>query len=205
MEETVRAFNHLIDTGKAFYWGTSEWNADEISEAWRVAERYNLIGPLMEQPHYNMLVRDKVERQFALLYENHGLGLTIFSPLKTGILTGKYNDKVPDDSRLSTSQDNFAKNMKEKYGNEDWQKQIQQVKALEPVAEKLGCDLAALAMAWVIRNPHVSSAITGASRPEQVAKSVKALDVLPKLTDEVMKEIDELVGTKPALQPRRFF
>ncbi|KAI4152419.1 MAG: hypothetical protein LQ340_002927 [Diploschistes diacapsis] len=205
MEETVRAFNHLIDTGKAFYWGTSEWNADEISEAWRVAERYNLIGPLMEQPHYNYLVRDRVEKEYLGLIERHGLGLTIFSPLKQGILTGKYNDKVPDDSRLSTSQDNFAKNMREKYGNEDWQKQIQQVKALEPVAEKLGCDLAALAMAWVIRNPHVSSAITGASRPEQVAKSVKALDVLPKLTDEVMKEIDELVGTKPALQPRRFF
>ena len=131
MEETVRAFNHLINTGKAFYWGTSEWNADEISEAWRVAEQYNLIGPLMEQPHYNLLVREKVEKEYLGVIERHGLGLTIFSPLRQGILTGKYNEEIPEDSRLEASQDQFSKNMKERYGDEDWVKQIKQVKALK--------------------------------------------------------------------------
>jgi aryl-alcohol dehydrogenase-like predicted oxidoreductase len=131
MEETVRAFNHIIDQGKAFYWGTSEWNADEISEAWRVAERYGLIGPLMEQPQYNLLAREKVENQYLGLYQRHGLGLTIFSPLKLGILSGKYNDKIPEDSRIGSSKDPFMKSMNEKYGDEDWQKQIAQVKALK--------------------------------------------------------------------------
>ena len=131
MEETVRAFNHLISTGKAFYWGTSEWNADEISEAWRVAERYGLIGPLMEQPQYNLLVREKVEKEYLGVIERHGLGLTIFSPLKQGILTGKYNDNVPEDSRIGVSQDSFATGMKERYGDEDWTKQIKQVKGLK--------------------------------------------------------------------------
>ena len=130
MEETVRAFNHIIDQGKAFYWGTSEWNADEISEAWRVAERYGLIGPLMEQPQYNLLNREKVELNYLGLYERHGLGLTIFSPLKIGILTGKYNDEVPSDSRLGASEDKFVQFMNKRYGDEDWQKQIAQVKAL---------------------------------------------------------------------------
>ena len=131
MEETVRAFNHLIDTGKAFYWGTSEWSADEISEAWRVAERYKLTGPLMEQPQYNLLAREKVEKEFLGVIERHGLALTPFSPLKQGILTGKYNENVPEDSRLGVSQDNFSKGMREKYGNEDWQKQIAQVTSLK--------------------------------------------------------------------------
>ena len=131
IEETVRAFNHLIDTGKAFYWGTSEWNADEIATAWRFADKLNMIGPLMEQPQYNMLGRERVEKDYVLLYEHYGTGLTIFSPLKMGILTGKYNDGIPEDSRLATSKDNFTKTMNKKFGDDDWKKGIEQVKKLK--------------------------------------------------------------------------
>ena len=158
----------------------------------------------MEQPQYNMLAREKVEKEFSLLYEHYGTGLTIFSPLKTGILTGKYNDGIPEDSRIANASDNFTQGQKDKYGDETWQKDIAQVRKLKPVADKLGCDQATLAMAWVIKNPHVSSAITGASKVEQVAKSVKSLDLLPKLTDEIMQEIDDILGNKPAPYPRRF-
>ena len=131
IEETVRAFNHLIDTGKAFYWGTSEWNADEIATAWRYAEKLNMIGPLMEQPQYNLLARERVEKDYVSLYKEYGLGLTIFSPLKIGILTGKYNDGIPDDSRLASSNDPFVQSMNKKFGDEDWKKQLDQVRALK--------------------------------------------------------------------------
>jgi voltage-dependent potassium channel beta subunit len=204
IEETVRAFNHLIDAGKAFYWGTSEWNSEEIAMAWGVANRLNMIGPLMEQPQYNLLCREKVEKEFSLLYENYGTGLTIFSPLKIGILTGKYNDGIPGDSRLGASNDEFVSMMKEKFGNDDWKKDIEQVKKLKPIADKLGCDQAALALAWVIKNPNVSSAITGASRVEQIASSMKALDLVEKLTPEIMDEIDQSLGNKPTPLTRRF-
>jgi voltage-dependent potassium channel beta subunit len=204
IEETVRAFNHLIDAGKAFYWGTSEWNSEEIAMAWGVANRLNMIGPLMEQPQYNLLCREKVEKEFSLLYENYGMGLTIFSPLKIGILTGKYNDGIPGDSRLGASNDVFISMMKEKFGNDDWKKDIEQVKKLKPIADKLGCDQAALALAWVIKNPNVSSAITGASRVEQIASSMKALDLVEKLTPEIMDEIDQSLGNKPTPLTRRF-
>ncbi|KIX03580.1 uncharacterized protein Z518_07133 [Rhinocladiella mackenziei CBS 650.93] len=203
IEETVRAMNYLINTGKTFYWGTSEWNSEEIAMAWACAERLNLIGPVMEQPEYNMLARDRVEREYALLYENYGLGLTIFSPLKTGILTGKYNDGIPEDSRIAKSTEGFTTNQRESYGNEQWQKALTQVRLLKPVAEKLGTDQATLALAWVLKNPHVSSAITGASKVEQIAKSVTALDLLPKLDDKVMAEIDDILGNKPTLPYRR--
>jgi len=204
IEETVRAFNHLIDTGKAFYWGTSEWNADEIATAWRVADRLNLIGPLMEQPEYNMLTREKVEREFVGQIEMTGLGLTVFSPLKQGFLTGKYNDRISEDSRLATSTDGavtgFAAALKTKEGRTN----IELVRKLKPIADKLNVPQATLALAWVLRNPHVSSAITGASRPEQVYGSVKALDLVPKLTDEIMAEIDQVLGNKPEAMQRRF-
>jgi voltage-dependent potassium channel beta subunit len=204
IEETVRAMNHLINAGKVFYWGTSEWSSEEIAIAWQHADRLNMIGPVVEQPQYNMLTREKVEKEFALLYEHYGLGLTVFSPLKTGILTGKYNDKVPDDSRLATATDAFTRGQAKAYGDEKWQAEIAQVRRLQPVADTLGCNMAALALAWVIKNPHVSSAITGASKIQQVTDAVKSLDVLPKLTDEIMNEIDEILGNKPKLQPRRF-
>ncbi|MCJ1340424.1 hypothetical protein MMC09_005720 [Bachmanniomyces sp. S44760] len=204
IEETVRAFNHVINTGKAFYWGTSEWNADEIATACGIAEKLHLIGPIVEQPQYNLLERKRVEEDYTLLYEHYGTGLTIFSPLKFGILTGKYNDGIPADSRLASSKDGFTSETKKNVGNEQWQRDIDLVRKLKPVADKLGCDQAALVMAWVLKNPHVSSMITGASKVEQIYKSVRALDVVPKLTDEIMKEIDEVVGNKPTAMVRRF-
>ena len=204
MEETVRAMNYLINTGKVFYWGTSEWNAEEIVQAWEVANRLGLIGPVMEQPQYNMLTRNKVELQFSRVYETYGLGLTIFSPLKAGILTGKYNDSIPEGSRFHNATDPWAKGKAAEYGDETWKADIEATRKLKPVADKLGCDQAALAMAWVIKNPNVSSAITGASKIEQIGQSLKALEVLPKLTDDVMKEIDEILGNKPEPLPRRF-
>ncbi|KAK2625760.1 hypothetical protein QTJ16_005072 [Diplocarpon rosae] len=204
IEETVRAFNHLINTGKAFYWGTSEWDADEIATAWRYAEKLNLMGPVMEQPQYNMLVRTKVEREFEHLYEEVGLGLTIFSPLKLGILTGKYIDGIPEDSRLETCNDPFVVDLSLRSGNEAWRKEMEMVAKLKPVAQKLGITQASLAMAWVLSNKRVSSAITGASRPEQIHESVKALDAIAKLTPEVLKEIDEILGNKPGVMTRRF-
>ena len=163
-----------------------------------------MIGPVMEQPQYNLLAREKVEKEFALLYENYGTGLTTFSPLKTGILSGKYNDGIPEDSRIANATDNFSKGQKSNFGNDAWQKEIEQVRKLKPIADKLGCDQATFALAWVIKNPHVSSAITGASKVEQIRKSVKALNIVPKLTDEIMKEIDDVLGNRPAALPRRF-
>lgn len=204
IEETVRAFNHVINQGKAFYWGTSEWNADEIATAWRYADKLGLIGPVMEQPQYNMLVREKVEKEFEHLYPEYGLGLTIFSPLKIGILTGKYNDGIPKDSRLGNSDDPFVQSMNKRFGDEGWKKELVIVQNLKPIADRLGCTQASLAMAWVLSNKNISSAITGASRPEQVYESVKALPIIEKLTPEVLKEIDGILGNKPAEMVKRF-
>lgn len=200
----MRAFNHIINTGKAFYWGTSEWTAEEIATAWRYADKLGLIGPVMEQPQYNMLVRQKVEAEFERLYEEVGLGLTIFSPLKIGILTGKYNDGIPKDSRLGSSNDNFVKGMNERVGDDSWKKDIEVVAKLKPIADKLQVSQATLAMGWVLKNKNVSSAITGASRPEQIYETVKSLDVVPKLTPEVLEEIEAILQNKPKLLQRFF-
>jgi aryl-alcohol dehydrogenase-like predicted oxidoreductase len=158
----------------------------------------------MEQPQYNMLARQKVEKEFEHLYEEVGLGLTIFSPLKIGILTGKYNEGIPKDSRLGSSDDPFVKGMNKRFGDESWKKDIEVVARLKPVADKLGISQATLSMAWVLRNKNVSTAITGASRPEQVYDSVKALKAYEKLTPEILKEIDEILGNKPEVMVRRF-
>ena len=157
----------------------------------------------MEQPEYNMLARDRVDKDYVLLYEHYGTGLTIFSPLKLGILTGKYNDGIPEDSRFNTSEV-FKKGAAERVQTEEFKAAVQKVRKLAPIAEKLGCDQAALAMAWVLKNPNVSSAITGASRVEQIGKSVKSLAIVPKLTPEIMDEIDEILANKPAALTRRF-
>ncbi|KAF2114632.1 NADP-dependent oxidoreductase domain-containing protein [Lophiotrema nucula] len=206
IEESVRAFNHLINTGKALYWGTSEWLASEIEEAWAVADRLGLIGPIVEQPGYSLLRREKVEEEFrhANLYSRRGLGLTIFSPLQGGLLTGKYVDGVPDDSRIAQSDDKYIQSVKAGVGNEAWKKQQESVKGLIKIAEKLGTDVATLSMAWVLKNPDVSSAITGASRPEQIFQTVRAIDVAKKLDEGVLKEIDDVFGNKPAELQKRF-
>ncbi|EMC92441.1 hypothetical protein BAUCODRAFT_151832 [Baudoinia panamericana UAMH 10762] len=211
MEEIVRGFNFLIDQGKCFYWGTSEWSADEIERAHHVATRLGMVGPLMEQPQYNMLSRERVEAEYALLYEVHGLGLTPYSPLKAGVLTGKYNEGVPEGSRFSADAQ-FAKSDEKLKGvfqgqlaDESWGSVVEKVRALKPIAERLGTTQAGLAMAWVLKNPNVSSAITGASRVEQVWDSVRSLEVLPKMSEEVMREIDGVLQNKPKEMVRRFY
>ncbi|KAJ6132200.1 hypothetical protein N7471_007415 [Penicillium samsonianum] len=206
MEEIVRGFNYLIDNGKAFYWGTSEWSASEIADAWRIADKLGLVGPVVEQPQYNLLVRERVEKEYRWLYEAHGLGLTVFSPLKGGVLTGKYNDVAapPPGSRLAESEDGYVKGLRKTVGDDTWQRQLDQVAALKPVAEELGVSTAQLALAWILKNPNISSMITGASRPQQVIDNIRALEVVEKLTDEVIEKIEIAVGNKPAVEVRRF-
>ena len=206
MEEIVRGFNYLIDNGKAFYWGTSEWSASEISDAWRVADRLGLVGPVVEQPQYNLLVRERVEKEYRWLYEAHGTGLTIFSPLKGGVLTGKYNglSAPPAGSRLAESEDRYVQNLRKTVGDDTWTRHIEQTTALQPIAEELGVSTAQLALAWVLKNPNISSMITGASRPEQVLDNVRALAVVEKLTDEVIEKLEDALQNKPAVEVRRF-
>ncbi|TVY30705.1 putative voltage-gated potassium channel subunit beta [Lachnellula hyalina] len=206
IEEVVRAFNHLINTDKAFYWGTSEWSASEIADAWRAADRLNLIGPAVEQPQYNLLTRTKVEDDFRWLYGKFGTGLTVFSPLKQGILTGKYNgvETPPPGSRLAEATDKYTKSFAATFGNETWQRELKQVEALKPIAEEIGATLSQLALAWVLSNPNVSSLITGASRVEQVHQNIQALGFVEKLTAEVLEKIDKALGNKPVVPPLRF-
>lgn len=204
IEETVRAFNHVIHQGKALYWGTSSWSASEIAAAWAVANRLGLIGPCVEQPGYNMLEREKVEKEFDHLYEEYGIGLTTFSPLKQGLLTGKYNQGIPEGSRFSDSKDPWVLGAKGKFTDGGFSDDIERVKKLEPMAKKLGITQAQLAYAWVLRNKNVSSAITGASKVEQIYEAVKSLEKIKLLTEEVMEEIEKALDNKPVLAPRRF-
>ncbi|PYI23771.1 voltage-gated potassium channel subunit beta [Aspergillus violaceofuscus CBS 115571] len=205
MEETVRAFNHVIEQGWAFYWGTSEWSADEISEACGIARALGLIAPVVEQPQYNMLTRQKVEGQFQRLYARCGIGLTVFSPLKMGLLSGKYNDATtqpPPGSRFAESNDKYANYVRSEWENE-WAGTIKTVQGLQGLADKLGVKLSQLALAWCLKNENVSSVITGASRPEQIVDNVESLKLLPRLTPEVMAEIDEYLRNAPEQDPAR--
>jgi voltage-dependent potassium channel beta subunit len=186
IEETVWAMSDIVSSGRALYWGTSEWAADEIRAAWEVAERHHLHKPVMEQPQYNLLTRRKVEREYARLYEDIGLGLTTWSPLASGLLTGKYVDDVPADSRASLPGYEWLRNMLTD------ERSNAKVKALLAVAEKLDCTLAQLSLAWCTKNPHVSTVITGASRVDQVRENMQALEVAARLDDEVMARIAEL-------------
>ncbi|KAF2712888.1 Aldo/keto reductase [Pleomassaria siparia CBS 279.74] len=206
IEETVRAFNHLIDTGKTLYWGTSEWAASEIEEAWAVADRLGLVGPIVEQPGYSLLRRENVEKEYrnASLYTRRGLGLTVFSPLANGFLTGKYVDGIPSDSRLSQADDAYIRSLAQNVGGPEWNAQQDKIRALIKVAERLGTDVATLSMAWVISNKDVSSAITGASRPEQIWQTVRAVDVYKRLTKDVLDEIEGIVENKPSELVKRF-
>ncbi|VAX29351.1 Voltage-gated potassium channel subunit beta-1 (K(+) channel subunit beta-1) (Kv-beta-1) [hydrothermal vent metagenome] len=194
IEETVRAMNHIIDQGKAFYWGTSEWSAADIMEAYQIARREHLIPPLMEQPEYNMFRRDKIEKEFLTLYEKIGLGTTTWSPLKSGVLTGKYNNGVPDDSRLSLPGYEW---LKDALLSEEGLKNIEKVKKLTKIAEELGISMTALALTWAVKNPNVSTVITGASKPEQVKENMKVLEYASLFTDDVMERIEEILDNKP--------
>ena len=188
IEETVWAMSDIVSSGKAVYWGTSEWSAEEIRAAWEIAERHHLHKPVVEQPQYNLFARDRVEKEYARLYEDIGLGLTIWSPLASGLLTGKYLEGVPQGSRaalpgyewLQKEVTDYARNAK-----------VQQLKI---VADELGATLAQLSLAWCAANPHVSSVITGASRVEQVRENLGALEVIERLSDDVMERIDRIMA-----------
>jgi len=188
VEETVWAMSDMITAGKALYWGTSEWSAEALREAWDVADRRNLHKPVVEQPQYNLLWRDRVEEEYAPLYDSIGLGLTTWSPLASGLLTGKYLDGVPEGSRASLPGYEWLRNMLTDEGRNAT------VAKLAAVASDLGCSLAQLSIAWCVKNPHVSSVITGASRVEQVHENLSALEVVPLLTDEVMERIHLIVA-----------
>jgi voltage-dependent potassium channel beta subunit len=188
VEETVWAMSDIVDSGRALYWGTSEWSADEIRAAWEVAERHHLRKPVVEQPEYNLFRRRKVEVEFARLYEDIGLGLTTWSPLASGLLTGKYLDGVPEDSRAALPGYGW---LRDQLTDPD---RNAKVRKLAAVADDLGCSLAQLSIAWCLRNPHVSSVITGASRVDQVHENLAALDLLDRMDDEVVARIEAAVA-----------
>lgn len=193
IEEVVRTMNTLIEQGKILYWGTSEWSAAEIMEAHMIARELRLIGPQVEQPEYNLFKRQKMEVDYYTIFKNVGMGTTIWSPLASGLLTGKYNDGVPEGSRLALEGFEWLKDRTlsdEKIGR---------VRNLGNLAKELGTSLATLSIAWCIKNNNVTTAILGATKEEQLLENLKALDVLPLLTDEVMTKIDEIMGTKPEM------
>jgi len=191
MEEIVWSMNNLIQQGKILYWGTSEWSAAEIVEAHMVAKDLRLIGPAMEQPQYNLFERTKVEHDYYTIFKNIGMGTTIWSPLASGLLTGKYNEGIPEGSRMSL-------------GNYSWLKdrsltanKLERVKALGQVAAKMDTSLATLCIAWCIKNPNVTTAILGATKESQLLENLGALEIYHKLDESILKEIDEIMGTKP--------
>jgi voltage-dependent potassium channel beta subunit len=189
IEETVWAMHNIIERGKALYWGTSEWSADEIRAAWDIADRRNLHKPVMEQPQYNLLHRKRVESEYARLYEDIGLGLTTWSPLASGLLSGKYRNGIPAGSRGALESYSF---LRESLTDPTKNAVVGQ---LETVARELGCTLAQLALAWCLHNPRVSSVITGATRVEQVRENMLALDIVDKLTPDVLTRIGAIVDT----------
>lgn len=193
IEETVWTMHNLIQQGKILYWGTSEWSGVEIMEAHRVAHQYGLIGPSVEQPQYNLLERNKMENEFLMIFKTVGMGTTIWSPLASGLLSGKYNDGIPADSRFGLTGFDWLRDR--------WIKEslLTRVKQLTALANELGISMAAMSIAWCIRNPHVTTAILGATKKEQLLENLKALDALPRLDEAVMQRIEEIVQTKPVL------
>jgi len=194
IEETVRAMDSLIQQGKVLYWGTSEWSAQEIMEAYGIARQYNLTPPTMEQPQYNMFHRERFENEYARLYSEIGLGTTIWSPLASGLLTGKYNDGMPKDTRLQLEKMEW---LKESTLGEDGKIKIEKTKKLSLLAEDLGTNLPRLALAWCLKNKNVSTVITGASKVEQLKDNLLAMEVVEKITEEVMIKIEAILNNKP--------
>jgi voltage-dependent potassium channel beta subunit len=189
IEETVWAMHDTIQRGQALYWGTSEWSAAEIVSAWQIAERHHLHKPVMEQPQYNLFHRDRVETEYARLYEDLGLGLTTWSPLASGVLTGKYANGIPAGSRSTLPGYEWLQKL---VTNPDW---LAATERLRSISDKLGCTLSQLAIAWCASNPHVSTVITGASTKTQVIENMKAIDIIPQLTPTLLDQIDAAVGT----------
>ena len=191
--ETVWTMHNLIQQGKILYWGTSEWNAQQITEAHLVAEKYNLIGPSVEQPQYNLLERRKLEKEYLPLFENYGMGTTIWSPLASGVLTGKYLNGIPKGSRMEIESLSW---IKDKVWSPENQEKVKQLNAL---AQELDVSLTNLSIAWCLKNPNVSSVILGATKTNQLEENLKSLDVLPLLTEEVMANIEDIMKNKPHL------
>ena len=188
LEEVVWAMHDMIRAGKALYWGTSEWEAAAIAAAWHIADKHHLAKPVMEQPQYNLFHRERVEREYASLCRDPGIGLTTWSPLASGLLSGKYNDGIPAGSRATIKgYEWLAERIVDPV-------KIAQVRSLAPIAADLNCTLAQLALAWCLKNPRVTTVITGASRPSQVVENMLCLAVVPKLDAEIMARIDDIVG-----------
>jgi voltage-dependent potassium channel beta subunit len=193
IEEVVLTMNTLINQGKVLYWGTSEWSGVEIMEAHRVAKEYRLIPPQVEQAQYNLFEREKLENEYLQIFKNVGLGTTIWSPLATGLLSGKYNNGIPADSRMAIEGFDW---LKERWVTEE---KLEKVKGLAAIANELGVDLPAMCIAWCISNKNVTTAILGATKKEQLVSNLKALEVVPMLTAEVIQKIEEVMQTKPKL------
>ncbi len=200
VEETVRAMHDLVTQGKVLYWGTSEWSAQQITEAYSVARQHNLTPPTMEQPQYNMFERNKVEGEFRPLYDLMGLGTTIWSPLASGLLTGKYNDGIPEDSRLNLPGYEFLKKM---YESEVGRKRIEKVKSLAKIADGAGMPIHHMALLWCLENPNVSTVILGASKESQLKDNLKALEGRDSLAPDVFAAIEEILDNKPP-EPQTF-
>lgn len=198
IEETVRAMTHVINQGKAFYWGTSEWSAQQIMAAYGIARREHLIPPTMEQPQYNMFNRELVEKEYDHLYAEIGLGTTIWSPLASGLLTGKYNQGLPPGTRATLEGYEW---LKKRFVDQEAQERIEKVQLLAPIAEELESSLAQLALAWCLKNPHVSTVITGASKVEQVQENMQAIEVAQRLNGALMERIDQILDNKPEAEP----
>ncbi|MCB2203383.1 aldo/keto reductase [bacterium] len=194
IEETVWAMNLLIQQGKALYWGTSEWSAENIREAYDFARREHLLPPVMEQPQYNMLTRRRVEVEYERLYSDIGLGTTIWSPLASGLLTGKYNDGIPEGSRLALPEYGW---LRKRIIDDKWDDKVATVRQLTGIAEEMGATMPQLALAWCLMNPDVSTVITGASSVAQVEENVKALEVAEKLDEEILLRIEEVLDNEP--------
>ena len=190
IEETVWAMHNIIESGKAFYWGTSEWSAAEIIAAIEIAERHHLHKPVMEQPQYNMLHRKRFEVEYARLFKDYGYGSTIWSPLASGLLTGKYNKGIPEGSRATLKGMEW---LRDHFTNED---ALDKSRKLQAIADDIGVKFSHMALAWCLKNPNVSTVITGASRVEQVRDNMAALTVVDKLTPDVMARIDEITAAK---------
>lgn len=190
VEETAWTMHNLIQQGKVLYWGTSEWSAQEIQKAISVAVQHHLIPPTMEQPQYNMFMREKFEVEYFKLFTDYGLGSTIWSPLASGLLTGKYNKGVPKNTRLTMKGMDW---LKEKIISEE---KIEKVKKLTKLAEEIGTNTARLSLAWCLKNPNVSTAILGASKAEQVKDNLKSIEVIPLLTEEIMQKIEDILQNK---------
>ncbi|XP_077344232.1 voltage-gated potassium channel subunit beta-1 isoform X4 [Lithobates pipiens] len=194
IEEIVRAMSHVINQGMAMYWGTSRWSAMEIMEAYSVARQFNLIPPVCEQAEYHLFQREKVEIQLPELYHKIGVGAMTWSPLACGIISGKYENGVPESTRASLKCYQW---LKDKILSEDGRKQQSKLKDLVPIAERLGCTLPQLAVAWCLRNEGVSSVLLGSSNPEQLVENLGAIQVLPKMTSHIVNEVDNILGNKP--------